>query len=77
MSNKIYLKFIFSSVKITTNRKQTFISCLAKNDDFGKSWFTATMEVTIHQKKNNHITCHEKIKQAITNHKNARYHRLL
>ena len=63
-------------MKITFTTNYTFISRFTENN-FAKSRFTATMEITIHEEKISHFTFHEKKKNGpITSHENTLYHPL-
>lgn len=60
--------------QITKN--MTGISRFTKNmrERFGKSRFTATIEVTMLEEKNSHFTSHGKLKWPITGQENTLYH---
>ena len=59
-------------MKITVHGELN-ISPFTENN-FAKSRFTATMEITIHDEKIGHLTFHEKKQGLNTSHENTLYH---
>ena len=62
-------------MKITVHGELNIISHFTENN-FAKSRFTASMEITIHKEKVSHFTFHGKNKGPITSHENTLYHPL-